>query len=72
MRANLLDLDPEALAQQFAAVGEKPFRATQVLRWIHQRGAAQLAKRQRPCKQLNRATPALRQTKPSPQSTAAN
>ncbi len=43
MRANLLDLDPEALAQQFAAVGEKPFRATQVLRWIHQRGAAQFS-----------------------------
>jgi 23S rRNA (adenine2503-C2)-methyltransferase len=38
---NLLDLDPAALQQHFAALGEKPFRATQVLRWIHQRGVAE-------------------------------
>ncbi len=38
---NLLDLDPAALQRHFAALGEKPFRATQVLRWIHQRGAAE-------------------------------
>jgi 23S rRNA (adenine2503-C2)-methyltransferase len=36
---NLLDLDPPALAALFAARGEKPFRARQVLRWIH-RGLA--------------------------------
>jgi 23S rRNA (adenine2503-C2)-methyltransferase len=34
---NLLDLSPDALLQYFAALGEKPFRARQVSRWIHQR-----------------------------------
>ena len=37
---NLLDLDAIALKAYFAELGEKPFRATQVLRWIHQRGVA--------------------------------
>jgi 23S rRNA (adenine2503-C2)-methyltransferase len=37
---NLLDLEPAALAQWLAARGEKPFRARQVSRWIHQRFAA--------------------------------
>lgn len=40
MTANLLDFDAAGLARHFAELGEKPFRATQVLRWIHQRGAA--------------------------------
>jgi 23S rRNA (adenine2503-C2)-methyltransferase len=34
---NLLDYDPAALAALFAERGEKPFRARQVLRWIHHR-----------------------------------
>ncbi|HEX7329242.1 MAG TPA: 23S rRNA (adenine(2503)-C(2))-methyltransferase RlmN [Casimicrobiaceae bacterium] len=34
---NLLDLEPAALAQYFAGRGEKPFRARQVSRWLHQR-----------------------------------
>ena len=34
---NLLDLEPTALAAFFAERGEKPFRARQVLHWIHQR-----------------------------------
>src|SRR5438067_2421885 len=33
----LLDLDPNGLADFFAARGEKPFRAQQVSRWLHQR-----------------------------------
>ncbi len=37
---NLLDLDPAQLTAWFAARGEKPFRATQVLRWIHRFGEA--------------------------------
>ncbi len=40
MRANLLDFDIEGLAAFCAALGEKPFRATQLFRWIHQRGEA--------------------------------
>ncbi|MFO1283142.1 MAG: 23S rRNA (adenine(2503)-C(2))-methyltransferase RlmN [Burkholderiales bacterium] len=34
---NLLDLDPAGLARFFAERGEKPFRARQVSRWLHQR-----------------------------------
>ena len=37
---NLLDFDAASLHRHFAGLGEKPFRATQVLRWIHQRGAS--------------------------------
>src|SRR6478609_9904167 len=40
---NLLDLDPAALAHFFAERGEKPFRARQVSRWIHQRYASDVA-----------------------------
>jgi 23S rRNA (adenine2503-C2)-methyltransferase len=36
---NLLDLDPAALAQWLADRGQKPFRARQVSRWVHQRFA---------------------------------
>jgi len=34
---NLLDLDAAGLAAFFAKLGEKPFRAKQVSRWMHQR-----------------------------------
>jgi 23S rRNA (adenine2503-C2)-methyltransferase len=40
MKANLLDFDIEGLAAFCAGIGEKPFRATQLFRWIHQRGEA--------------------------------
>ena len=43
MTVNLLDFDAAALERHFASIGEKPFRARQVLRWIHQRGAADFA-----------------------------
>ena len=38
MSVNLLELDLSAMERFFAEIGEKPFRARQVLRWIHQRG----------------------------------
>jgi 23S rRNA (adenine2503-C2)-methyltransferase len=44
LKANLLGLDAEALAGFFAELGEKPFRARQVLRWIHQSGASDFAR----------------------------
>ena len=34
---NLLSLDKPALTTYFAERGEKPFRALQVMRWVHQR-----------------------------------
>ncbi|MCL2310798.1 MAG: 23S rRNA (adenine(2503)-C(2))-methyltransferase RlmN [Proteobacteria bacterium] len=36
-RVNLLDFDPAALEAFFVNMGEKPFRARQVLPWLHQR-----------------------------------
>jgi 23S rRNA (adenine2503-C2)-methyltransferase len=38
MTVNLLGLDQEALTTFLAGMGEKPFRAKQLLRWIHQSG----------------------------------
>ena len=40
MLANLLDYDLEGLAAFCERLGEKRFRATQLYRWIHQRGAS--------------------------------
>lgn len=39
MKNNLLNYDLSALTEYFAQMGEKPFRAKQVMRWIHQSGA---------------------------------
>jgi 23S rRNA (adenine2503-C2)-methyltransferase len=33
---NLLDFDRKGLAAFFIGIGEKPFRATQLLKWIYQ------------------------------------
>jgi 23S rRNA (adenine2503-C2)-methyltransferase len=41
--ANLLDFDPAGLAAWMAARGDKPFRARQVSRWVHQRFAGDFA-----------------------------
>src|SRR6187402_2417101 len=43
MTANLLDFDLEGLAAYCATLGEKRFRATQLFRWIHQKGAGDFA-----------------------------
>ncbi|MDP1657573.1 MAG: 23S rRNA (adenine(2503)-C(2))-methyltransferase RlmN [Hylemonella sp.] len=40
MTANLLDFDLEGLALFCERLGEKRFRATQLFRWIHQKGAS--------------------------------
>jgi 23S rRNA (adenine2503-C2)-methyltransferase len=40
---NLLGLDLEGLAAYCESLGEKRFRATQLFRWMHQRGAADFA-----------------------------
>ncbi|HEX9184161.1 MAG TPA: 23S rRNA (adenine(2503)-C(2))-methyltransferase RlmN [Burkholderiales bacterium] len=37
MKTNLLGLDAAGLAAFFQTLGEKPFRARQVLQWVHQR-----------------------------------
>lgn len=38
MTVNLLDFDVDGLTAWFAQLGEKPFRARQVLRWMHRAG----------------------------------
>jgi 23S rRNA (adenine2503-C2)-methyltransferase len=38
-KANLLGLSPDKLREWFVSIGEKPFRAQQVMKWIHQLGA---------------------------------
>jgi 23S rRNA (adenine2503-C2)-methyltransferase len=40
---NLLDFDLPGLTAWFTELGEKPFRARQVFRWIHQQGADDFA-----------------------------
>ncbi|MDF2690881.1 MAG: rlmN [Gammaproteobacteria bacterium] len=40
-KINLMDLDRKGMVDFFASIGEKPFRAQQVLQWIHQRGVTE-------------------------------
>ncbi len=43
MTANLLDFDLEGMTAFCEQLGEKRFRATQLFRWIHQKGASEFA-----------------------------
>jgi 23S rRNA (adenine2503-C2)-methyltransferase len=40
---NLLELDRQGMTDFFTSIGEKPFRATQVLQWIYQQGVVDFA-----------------------------
>jgi len=40
-KINLLNMDHEGLRDFFAGIGEKPFRASQVMQWMHQRGVSE-------------------------------
>lgn len=44
MKVNLLDLDEQGLSEFFSELGEKSFRARQVLRWLHQSGETEFAR----------------------------
>lgn len=44
MPVNLLDFDQQGLLAYFDEIGEKPFRAKQVLRWVHQFGESDFTK----------------------------
>lgn len=44
MPKNLLDLDGEGLARYIDDLGEKPFRARQLQRWIHRMGESEFAR----------------------------
>ena len=43
MTTNLLDFDLDGLAAYCETLGEKRFRATQLFRWIHQKGASEFS-----------------------------
>lgn len=58
MTANLLDFDLEGLAALCERLGEKRFRATQLFRWIHQRGASDFAQMTDLAKSLREKLPA--------------
>ncbi|MDR0735890.1 MAG: 23S rRNA (adenine(2503)-C(2))-methyltransferase RlmN [Zoogloeaceae bacterium] len=55
---NLLDFDAARLTAWFAESGEKPFRATQVLRWMHRYGEADFAAMSDLAKSLREKLPA--------------
>jgi len=40
VKTDLLGMDREMMAAYFVEIGEKPFRATQVMKWIHQMGVS--------------------------------
>ncbi len=42
-KTNLLNFDPKGLQQFFSNHGEKPFRSTQLLKWIYHRGISDFA-----------------------------
>lgn len=43
LKTNLIGLDRAGLERFFAGLGEKPYRARQLLQWIHQRGVTDFA-----------------------------
>lgn len=43
-RVNLFDLDREAFAEWMTSLGEKPFRARQVMKWLYARGQRDVEK----------------------------
>ena len=42
-KTNLLGLSKRQLEDFFISIGEKPFRATQIIKWVHQRGVADIS-----------------------------
>lgn len=54
LKQNLLDFDRQSLEQFFETMGEKRFRATQVMKWVHQCGVTDF-------QQMNNLSKTLRQ-----------
>jgi len=63
-KTNLLDFTLPALTEWFAAQGEKPFRARQVFKWIHQRGVADFDAMTDLAKSLREKLKAIAEVKP--------
>ncbi len=64
MPVNLLDFDLPQLTAFFAEIGEKPFRAKQVLRWMHHYGESDFARMSDLAKSLREKLSALAVVEP--------
>ncbi len=64
MPVNLLDFDLKGLTAWFQEIGEKPFRAKQVLRWLHQHGADDFERMTDLAKSLREKLQALAEIRP--------
>ena len=63
-RVNLLDFDLPSLTDFFAGIGEKPFRARQVLRWLHQYGVDDFEQMTDLAKSLRAKLPEVAEVRP--------
>ncbi|HNQ03118.1 MAG TPA: 23S rRNA (adenine(2503)-C(2))-methyltransferase RlmN [Thiobacillaceae bacterium] len=63
-RVNLLDFDLSGLAGFFSEIGEKPFRARQVLRWLHQYGVDDFGQMTDLAKSLRARLPEVAEIRP--------
>lgn len=61
---NLLDLDLAGLAAWFETLGEKPFRARQVMRWLHHFGAEDFGQMTDLAKRLRERLEAIAEIRP--------
>ena len=43
-KINLMDLNKKELVDYFGSIGEKEYRATQIIKWMHQRGVSDISK----------------------------
>jgi len=66
MRVNLLDFDLEGLVAWCEQLGEKRFRAVQLYRWIHQKGASDFGQMSDLAKSLRTQLTALAEVKALP------
>ena len=64
MTVNLLNYDLDALTGFCEQLGEKPFRATQLFRWIHQKGASSFNQMTDLAKSLREKLPASARIEP--------
>ena len=65
-RVNLLDFDLDGLTAFCEGLGEKRFRATQLFRWIHQRGATDFAAMSDLAKSLREKLAGVAELRPLP------
>ncbi len=65
-RINLLDLDRTGLERFFAELGEKPFRAAQVMKWIYHEGVTEFSEMTNLSKSLRQRLHGFAQVVPPP------